>query len=150
MEQCRVLQCFFMLTSAAEMRTMAEAASAKVRANAAATKVRPDTAAAIAEMRSDAGVTAQHFLDLERIDLVAGDLDDELLVALIVERDHDGILRVVNVPKGPLSVLVKRPRRNDARQLRPRQPKPVPPALSDLRLMAHPRNMLERDLQMTL
>src|SRR5581483_2814803 len=75
------------------------------------------------------------------------DFDDQFVVALIVQVDHDGFVRMVNVPKHTFSVLVESSRGDDSGNVGSGQADAVIPAVCYLRVGANAGDMNERNLE---
>src|SRR5579885_2146153 len=75
------------------------------------------------------------------------DFVDQFVVALIVQVDHDGFVRMVNVPKHTFSVLVESSRGDDSGNVGSGQADAVIPPVCYLRVGANAGDMNERNLE---
>src|SRR5678815_1117770 len=78
------------------------------------------------------------------------DLDDEALVPLVLQLQHDGLLGIVHVVEDDPSVLIERSGREYTWQLRPDQLQPVPPSPRGLGVDLHRHDVGERNRQPAL
>src|SRR5665213_1641338 len=76
-----------------------------------------------------------------------GHLDDELIVELVVEYQHDRTLGVVHIPEDVVSVLMEGSGGEDAGKVCTEQPDSMPPATGGGGICAHGANVREGNLE---
>ncbi len=82
--------------------------------------------------------------------LWVGDLDDQFVVPLVFQFNHDRTVRVVDIPENPLAVLIKRASDEHSGNIGAGHPNPVPPAMGYGRVCPDLRNVRQRDSEGTL
>jgi hypothetical protein len=77
-------------------------------------------------------------------------LDNQLVVALILQRDHDDPLRIVNIPEYAFPMLIECPGGDHSGQIRAGRLESVPPAARGFGVQPDVTDMSKRDLQAAL
>src|SRR5579862_72397 len=101
-----------------------------------------------ARMKAFTGLAPrQEGADLQHSHLRILDLDDQLVVALVMEFDHNRLLRVMNVPEDALAVLIKGACGDNAGDLGAGHADAVQPTAGDLRICADAGDVLEGNFE---